>query len=386
MQRGLSGQYTASIAGGVACRAFVPAPLPPLPPLAFDGRMRSRMHAALLGLGRLDAIHLLLPDADLFLYSYVRKEAVMSSQIEGTQSSLSDLLLYEMEGQPGVPLHDVEEVSCHVRALNLGMQRIREGQPIGFRLLCELHAVLMASGRGSQRAPGEFRRNQVWVGGHRADQAIFIPPPAHLLADCFGALERFIHDMDVQTPPLIKAALVHVQFETIHPFMDGNGRLGRLLIPLILAQAGVLHEPMLYLSVFFKAHRQIYYELLQKVRDDGDWEAWLLFFVDAVATTADHALATVQYLNALLESDLARLPALGRQAGSARQLLRALFARPLANIATLAQLSGLTPATTGKTLAALEEKLGIVRELSGMKRGRLYVYSAYIEILNRDLA
>lgn len=384
MQRGLTGHYIPSIAGGVACQAFVPQALPPTPALAFDDKLQARLNDALLALGRLDAISVLLPDAKLFLYSYVRKEAVMSSQIEGTQSSLSDLMLYEMEGQPGVPMDDVQEVSCYVKALSLGLQRIREGLPISYRLMLEVHAALMTSGRGIQRGPGEFRRNQVWIGGHRADEATFVPPPANQVADCFTALERFINDADTVTSPIIKAALAHVQFETIHPFMDGNGRLGRLLIPLILVEAGVLQEPLLYLSVFFKRHRQTYYELLQQVRTHGDWEAWLLFFVDAIAATANQAVSTAQQLTALLVQDKARLAALGRLAGSATQLLDALFAHPIANINALTAATGLTPATIGKALDALENQLGIVRELTGLKRNRVYAYSAYIAILNQE--
>ena len=240
----------------------MPAPLPPAPPLALDDKLQQRLSEALVALGRLDAISTLLPSAPLFLYSYIRKEAVMSSQIEGTQSSLSDLMIYEMEGIPGVPMDDVQEVSCYVRALNLGIQRIREGHPITIRLVRELHQALMTHGRGVHRAPGEFRQNQVWIGGHRADEATFVPPPANQIADCWADFERFINDEPAATSPVIKAALAHVQFETIHPFMDGNGRLGRLLIPLILVQAGILKEPLLYLSVFFKHHRQVYYEHL----------------------------------------------------------------------------------------------------------------------------
>ncbi|GHE20281.1 Fic family protein [Halomonas urumqiensis] len=384
MERGLTGHYVDSIAGGVRCQAFIPDPLPPQPPLALDGKLQSRINRAMLELGRLDAISTLLPDASLFLYSYVRKEAVMSSQIEGTQSSLSDLMLYEMEGMPGVPMDDVQEVSCYVNALMLGVQRIRESFPISHRLVMEMHVALMTSGRGINRGPGEFRSNQVWLGGHRPDEAVFVPPPPQQLADCWAALERFINDMPEATDPLIKAALTHVQFETIHPFMDGNGRLGRLLIPLILVEAGILNEPVLYLSVFFKKHRQVYYERLQQVRVTGDWEAWLLFFVDAVAETANQAVATARGLNQLHEQDRARLPELGRQAGSAGLLLDAFFQQPIANIAHLCERTGLTPATVGRLLTALEETLGIVHELTGQKRNRIYAYRAYIDILNQD--
>lgn len=385
MARGLTGHYTPSIAGGVNCQAFIPTPLPPSPALDLSGKLQSRINQAMLALGRLDAISTLLPDAHLFLYSYVRKEAVMSSQIEGTQSSLSDLMLYEMEGMPGVPMDDVQEVSCYVNALALGLQRIREGHPITFRLISELHASLMTSGRGINKGPGEFRKNQVWIGGHRADEATFVPPPATELADCWAALERFINDVPEATDPLIKAALAHVQFETIHPFLDGNGRLGRLLIPLILVSGGVLSQPLLYLSVFFKKHRQSYYDHLQQVRLSGDWESWLLFFVDAVADTATQAVAMAQELNQLRQDHRIQLTSLGRLAPSAQKVLDVLFEQPIANISTLVQGSGLTPATTGKVMDRLSRPdFALVRELTGQKRNRVFAYSAYIEILNQE--
>jgi Fic family protein len=386
MDRGLTGETVSSIAGGVNCKAFVPYPLPPEPPLAIDSKLQSRINAAMLALGRLDAMSTLLPDAHLFLYSYVRKEAVMSSQIEGTQSSLSDLMLYEMEAQPGVPMDDVQEVSCYVNALNLGVERIRSGHPISYRLLTEVHQALMTSGRGISRGPGKFRQNQVWIGGHRPDEAVFVPPPAHCIADCWAQLERFINDVPEPTDPLIKAALAHVQFETIHPFTDGNGRVGRLLIALILAEAGVLHEPLLYLSVFFKKHRQIYYDRLQQVRVTGNWESWLLFFTDAVAETATQAVTMAQQLQQLRADDRATLGKLGRLSASAQQVLDALFEMPIANTNRLASKTGLTHATINKALAAMETQLGIVREVTGQKRNRVYAYSAYIQILNQDQA
>lgn len=385
MERGTTGRYVASIAGGVKCQAFIPAPLPPNPPLQLGDKLQSRINQAMLALGRLDAISTLLPDAHLFLYSYVRKEAVMSSQIEGTQSSLGDLMLYEMEGSPGVPMDDVQEVSCYVSALNLGVQRINEGFPITFRLLTELHSALMTSGRGINKSPGEFRKNQVWIGGHRADEAVFVPTPANEIANCWADLERFINDLPEPTDPLIKAALTHVQFETIHPFMDGNGRLGRMLIPLILVNAKVLSQPLLYLSVFFKKHRHIYYERLQQVRLTGDWESWLLFFVDAVSETATQAVATAQQLNAMREQHKLPLQALGRMAPSAQQVLDVLFEKPIANIYTIVAISGLTPATVGKVMEKLSQPdLALVRELTGQKRNRIYAYTAYIEILNQE--
>ncbi|CAA0081130.1 Adenosine monophosphate-protein transferase SoFic [Zhongshania aliphaticivorans] len=385
MDRGLTGHYVASVAGGVNCKAFVPAPLPPRPELNISGKLQTRINQAMLALGRLDAISILLPDAQLFLYSYVRKEAVMSSQIEGTQSSLSDLMIYEMDGMPGVPMDDVQEVSCYVNALSLGMQRIDEGHPIAFRLLMELHQSLMTSGRGINKQPGAFRNNQVWIGGHRADEATFVPAPANELAHCWADLERFINDVPDATDPLIKAALAHVQFETIHPFLDGNGRLGRLLIPLILVSSGVLSQPLLYLSVFFKKHRQTYYDRLQQVRLTGDWESWLLFFVDAVADTASQAVATAQQLSEMRQQHREQLLTLGRIAPSAQQVLDVLFEHPIANINTLVQGSQLTPATVGKVMDRMAQAdCALVRELTGQKRNRVFAYSAYIDILNQE--
>lgn len=385
MDRGLTGHYVPSVAGGVNCKAFIPAPLPPNPELNISGKLQTRINQAMLALGRLDAISILLPDAHLFLYSYVRKEAVMSSQIEGTQSSLSDLMIYEMDGMPGVPMDDVQEVSCYVKALSLGMQRIGEGHPIAFRLLMELHQSLMTSGRGINKQPGEFRNNQVWIGGYRADEAMFVPAPANELANCWADLERFINDVPEATDPLIKAALAHVQFETIHPFLDGNGRLGRLLIPLIFLSSGVLSQPLLYLSVFFKKHRQIYYDQLQQVRLTGNWESWLLFFVDAVADTASQAVSTAQQLSEMRQQHREQLIALGRIAPSAQQVLDVLFEHPIANINTLVQGSKLTPATVGKVMDRMTQAdCALVRELTGQKRNRVFAYTAYIDILNQD--
>ncbi|MBK8971944.1 MAG: Fic family protein [Hahellaceae bacterium] len=385
MERGLTGTYTPAVAGGVKCQAFIPNPLPPAPPLTIDNTLQQRLSDAQVALGRLDAISALLPAADLFLYSYIRKEAVMSSQIEGTQSSLNDLMLYEMEGVPGVPMDDVQEVSCYVSALTLGVQRIREGYPITIRLVRELHQALMTHGRGANKSPGDFRQNQVWLGAHRPDEAVFVPPPANRIAECWTDFEYFINDLPETTEPVIKAALAHVQFETIHPFMDGNGRLGRLLIPLILVQANILKDPLLYLSVFFKKHRQTYYDRLQQVRLTGDWESWVRFFADAIAATANQAVQTAQQLNDLLQQDKVRLLQLGRLSGSATQILEALFRNPMINIATLRQHTGITPATIGKALDAMEQQLGIVREVTGQKRNRIYAYTAYINILNQEL-
>lgn len=334
------------------------------------------MHA----LGRLDSVSSLLPDVSLFLYTYVRKEAVLSSMIEGTQSSLSDLLLYEMKESPGVPLDDVREVSNYVNALEHGLRRLRGGFPLSLRLIREMHELLLADGRGREKDPGAFRRSQNWIGGTRPGNAHFVPPPPQRIMECMGALELFLHNQPEPTPPLIKAALAHVQFETIHPFLDGNGRLGRLLIPLILCESGILREPMLYLSLFFKTHRQTYYDLLNRVRTEGDWEAWLDYFAEAVTLTATQAVDAVQRLEALARGDRERIHSLGRAAKSARQIHQELLRRPLATSPELAHRTGLTAITVNRALDHLCT-LEILREITGQRRNRVFAYPRFLAIL-----
>ncbi|MGH9577797.1 MAG: Fic family protein, partial [Terriglobales bacterium] len=302
MRRGETGRYEETAAGGERVRAFVPSPLPPEPPVVFQGDLQRVLESAVLSLGRLDGVSSLLPDKALFLYTYVRKEAVLSSQIEGTQSSLSDLLLFELDEAPGVPFDDVVEVSNYVAALEHGMTCLREGLPLSNRLLREVHGKLLSRGRGADKLPGEFRRSQNWIGGTRPGNAHFVPPPPGIVPDCMGELERFIHG-DEPLPALVKAALAHVQFETIHPFLDGNGRVGRLMIALMLHAERVLQQPLLYLSLYFKQQRDQYYRLLDSVRRDGDWEAWLDFFLEGVALTAGGAVDTAHRLLALFRED-----------------------------------------------------------------------------------
>lgn len=384
MKRGLTGTYETSTAGGETCRAFVPAPLPPDPPLVFSPELQGQLDAALLALGRLDSIGVLLPDTAVFLYSYVRKEAVLSSQIEGTQSSLADLMVYEADGAPGVPLDDVQEVSCYVAALEHGLALLHGGLPICLRLMNEMHGKLMAHGRGAGKSPGEIRRSQNWIGGARPSRAAFVPPPPQRLGECLSALERFLNDQPQRHTPLIKAALAHVQFETIHPYLDGNGRLGRLLIPLILVNEGILREPLLYLSLHFKTHRETYYELLQTAREQGDWEEWLWFFATAVAEAANQAVATARALTDLYAADRQRIQAkLGRLANSALLVHHALYTRPISQIAGICAQTRQSPNTVAKMLGKLAE-MGIVRELTGQKRGRVFCYAAYLDILNRE--
>ena len=380
MQRGPTGRYELTTTVGEAVRAFVPNPLPPQPPLDLSGARQRLLEQALLACGRLDGVSALLPDPDLFLYAYVRREAVLSSQIEGTQSSLSDLLLFELEEAPGVPFDDVVEVSNYVSALEHGLSRLREGFPLSSRLLREVHAKLLARGRGAKKSPGEFRRSQNWIGGTRPGNAQFVPPPA-VLEDCMAALERFIHDEATPLPDLVKAAAAHVQFETIHPFLDGNGRVGRLLIALMLHEAQILRQPLLYLSLYFKQHRGEYYRLLDAVRRDGDWEAWLDFFLEGVAQTANGAIDTAHRLLALFREDAERIQTLGRSAANSLRIFDALRARPVANINDLAMRTGVSYPTSAKTVESLAT-LGIVRELTGRRRDRVFAYDRYLAILN----
>lgn len=381
MLRGPTGTWRTETSSGEAVRAFIPAPLPPVPPLQLDAIAQSIVDDSLLALGRLDSVALLLPDTRLFLYTYVRKEAVLSSQIEGTQSSLSDLLTFEADESPGVPLDDVTEVSNYVAALEWGMAEIRRGFPISGRLLRGIHGRLLSSGRGADKLPGDFRRSQNWIGGTRPGNAAFVPPPPSEVAPCISALERFIHDDPVRTSPVLKAALAHVQFETIHPFLDGNGRVGRLLITLLLCAEGVLKDPMLYLSLYFKEHRAEYYAHLTAVRETGDWEAWIAFFADGVRETASAAVDTAQRLVALFARDRERIASAGRTANSLLRVFDALRERPICTAAMLSERSGASLPTTNRMLEQLRS-LGIVTELTGRKRDRLFSYAEYVRILS----
>jgi Fic family protein len=383
MQRGATGRYEVTMAGGESVRAFVPAALPPVPPLAFDGGLQRGLETALLALGRLDGFSAQLPDTSIFLYTYVRKEAVLSSQIEGTQSSLSDLLLFEVEEAPGVPIEDVVEVSNYVAALEHGLTRLRGGFPLSNRLIREIHGVLLSRGRGSGRSPGEFRRSQNWIGGTRPGNAHFVPPPHTAVEDCMAALERFLHADDDGLPALIRAGLAHVQFETIHPFLDGNGRVGRLLITFLLCHAGVLREPLLYLSLHFKKHRPTYYELLDRVRRDGDWEAWLEFFLEGVRVTAEGAVTTAQRLAAIFKEDRRRIETTGRRAGSALRVHEALNAHPLRSLPAICQRTDLSFPAASSAIDLLIE-LGVARELTGKRRNRFFLYDQYMETLREE--
>lgn len=381
MNRTATGTHHTTATAGEEVRAFVPLPLPPVPALEIAGARQLLLERATLAVGRLDSISTLLPDPHLFLYSYVRREAVLSSQIEGTQSSLSDLLLFELEEAPGTPLDDVVEVSNYIAALNHGMARLSEGFPLSNRLLREMHAVLMSKGRGSDKQPGDFRRSQNWIGGTRPGNARFVPPPPHEVEPCMGALEQFLHDDATGLPVLLRAALAHVQFETIHPFLDGNGRLGRLLIALLLHHGGLLSEPLLYLSLYLKEHRTVYYDLLNRVRSTGDWEAWVDFFLEGVEQTAHSAVRTARRLVDLFTEDTRRVQLSGRAAASALRVLAALRERPVLTLNFLRETHGLTFPTASKAMQTLINT-GIARELTGQRRNRVFVYDAYLAILN----
>ena len=360
-------------------RAFVPPPLPPIPPIDVLPLL-SRLSAADRALGRLDGITVLVPDKALFLYMYVRKEAVLSSQIEGTQSTLSDLLRFETNAAAGRPVDDVREVSHYVDAMMHGLDRLKT-LPISLRLIREMHERLLRDGRGQAKNAGEFRRSQNWVGGTRPGNAIYVPPPVDELMGCLDAFEKFIHQPTPDIPPLIKAGLIHLQFESIHPFLDGNGRLGRLLITLYLCAENVLKQPLLYLSLYFKQHREDYYRLLQEVRERGDWEAWLEFFLDGVAKTADQAFDTATRIVALFEADRTRISAEAAAAGSALRVHELLQRGAFLTAPVATQKTGLTAPTINAAFGELE-RLGIVSEVTGRKRGRVYSYRRFVELLS----
>jgi Fic family protein len=371
-------------AGPDGYSAFIPSPLPPEPPLDIGPRLQALLDEANQALGRLDGVTLLLPDPGQFLYSYVRKEAVLSSQIEGTQSSLSDLLLFENEATPGVPLDDVEQTSNYIRAMNHGIEQIEAGTlPLSNRLLREVHALLMAGVRGGDKAPGEFRRTQNWLGGTRPGNARFVPPPPSEVAAAMSDLEKFLHDVPKPTPILVKAALAHVQFETIHPFLDGNGRVGRLLITLLLCSEKVLQQPLLYLSLYFKQNRDAYYDHLQRVRTHGAWEAWLEFFLEGVIAVAGSATETARRIRVLVDDDREKIHGLGRAAASALRVHDLAGRRVVLTAAGTASQLGLSVPTVNAALARLQEA-GILREVTGRRRGRIFLYESYLELLQAD--
>ena len=374
------GTYVSTSVGDENVRAYLPPPLPPDPQVDL-GPFYGRIDAANRALGHLDGVMSILPDTPLFLYMYVRKEALLSSQIEGTQSSLSDLLLYESDATPNVPLDDVREVSSYIAAMEMGIGRLKDGVPISSRLLREIHATLLRTGRGSRRDPGEFRRSQNWIGGTRPGNAVYVPSPPQRVADAMSDLERFIHDRNNPLPLLVRAAFAHVQFESIRPFLDGNGRLGRLLITLMLCDEGALKEPILYLSLYLKTHRQTYYDLLQRVRSNGDWERWLDFFLEGVEATSRQAAEAARATLALFEADRKAIEALGRPAGSALRVHQYMQTNPVVSVPRTAKALPLSPPTVRKSIGHLVD-LGILSEITGKRRDRIFLYDKYIETLS----
>ena len=382
MKRDQVGHYKETAAGGEQVRAFVPAPLPPQPGIAMDGALLREFAAASEALGRLDGVTHVLPDKLLFLYAYVRKEAVLSSQIEGAQSSLSDLFLSELETVPGVPQDELIEVSNCVAALDYGIERVREGFPLSNRLFWDIHRILLKSGRGSNKTPGEFRSSQNWIGGSRPGNAHFVPPPHTEVPDCMAALERFLNEDNESMPPLLRAGLAHVQFETIHPFLDGNGRVGRILITLLLCAEGVLRQPLLYLSLYFKQHRETYYQLLNQTRQTGDWEEWLLFYLEGVRIVAADAYEVANRLNKLFRDDRELISGAAKnRANSALRIHETLMERPLLSLSDACEKSQVTFRTASKAMEILSQ-LSIAKEVTGRVRNRIFVYRNYVDILN----
>ncbi len=374
-----SGALVHRSVAGEAYASYVPSSLPPSPALDMD-RLYKSLDQAMKALGALDGLAKLLPDVSLFLYMYVRKEALVSSQIEGTQSSLSDLLLYENNESSDVADNDVEDVSNYIAALNHGIKRIKQGIPLSVRLICEMHKILLRGGRGSNKAPGEFRRSQNWIGGLRPSKALFVPPPPEMVDNLMSDLEKFAHDEKIKMPALIKAALLHVQFETIHPFLDGNGRLGRLLITVLLCTEGILIEPILYLSLHFKKHRQLYYDLLQDVRFKGDWERWCEFFLDGVTETATQAAEDAKKIIKLLDEDREHISQIGKAAPTALKVHGYLVKKPYLSLTKAAKELDISVPTITNTVYKLEE-IGILKELTGQARNRLFSYTDYLDIL-----
>ena len=380
MQRDRTGSYEVTTFGDEQVRAFVPASLPPQPPVDLSG-MQPALERAILALGRLDSEARQLPDPDLFVYAYVRREAQLSSQIEGTQSSLSDLFELETEGESPQQDDDVTEVSNYVAALEHGLERIHGGFPLSNRLIRELHGILLRSGRGNEKLPGEFRHSQNWIGGSRPGNAVYVPPPHTAVEDCMAQLERFLHAEDDGISTIVRAGLAHAQFESIHPFLDGNGRVGRLLIAFVLHQSGVLRQPLLYLSLYFKQHRARYYDLLADLRHSGDWEAWLAFFVEGVRATAEDGVETARRLSQVFEDDREKIQTRGRRAGSALRAHEVLMRSPVLSIRRVHERTGLSWPTAAAAIDLLGE-LGIAQEMTGDRRNRLFAYDEYIAILS----
>lgn len=368
------GIYITQKVSGESYKAYIPAKLPPIELTL----LYPYLEKATLALAELNSIHKTIPNTALFIYMYVRKEALLSNQIEGTQSSFSDLILFEHNQKPEVSIEDVEEVSNYVKAINYGLEGLKDDFPLSLRLLKEIHRILLSGGRGSSQTPGEFRRSQNWIGGTRPGNALFVPPPVDHLSDCLSDFERFLHDESL--PVLIKAGLAHVQFETIHPFLDGNGKLGRLLITLLLCTNGMLDEPILYLSLYLKQNRHTYYELLQEVRESGAWETWLEFFLIGVEKSSKQAIQTAQRINDLFAKDSEEISHLGRARFSCQQTFEYMKHLPQVTVPLLAKELQMSQPTARSALNHLKS-IGVLAEVSGKKRDKVYIYRKYLDIL-----
>lgn len=380
----ITGRYVTTSTVGEVVKAFIPDPLPPDPPLKMEGELNNRAMEASLALGRLDAISAFLPDKNLFLYHFIRKEAVLSSQIEGTESSLEDLILFENEALPGVPLAEVSEISRYVEALEYGLTRLKSGFPLSLRLIREIHSILLGSGRGSTKHPGEFRTSQNWIGGRRPGVARHVPPPPDELMNCMGSWEKFLHNDPVTTPTIIKAGLAHAQFETIHPFLDGNGRIGRLLIPLLYCIEGVLQDPILYLSLYFLQNRKEYYDRLQAVRTDGDWEGWIGFYLDATLSSATDSVARAKAITSRIDIEKQIITQVPRKAGSMIRVYNAVTRCAAASVSRIKKETGLHFDTIQDALNELS-KNSIVCEVTGRQRDRVWLWTEGMRLLESDL-
>lgn len=371
------GEYVLKKLSGESYKAYIPSNLPPVPAIELGGLLRL-LEKATQALAELSVVTKSIPNTSLFIYMYVRKEALLSSQIEGTQSSFSDLMLFESHQKPNVSVDDVEEVSNYVRAINYGLEKLRDGFPLSLRLLCEIHKILLSGNRGEKRFPGEFRATQNWIGGTRPGNALFVPPPPDKLMDCLSNFEKFINSEDF--PILVQTAIAHVQFETIHPFLDGNGRLGRLLIMLMLFNKDVLSEPVLYISLYLKQNRNTYYNLLQEVRTYGNWETWIEFFLTGVYKTARQALSTTEKINELFLHDSVQVNVVGRARITCTKILEYMRKLPQVTVPLLTKEFKMSAPAIRNSLNLMVE-LGILHEISGKERDKLYIYKRYLKIL-----
>ena len=382
MKRETQGRFETCFMPTESYRAFVPIPLPPEPPVEI-GAFSALLDQANRSIGELNGVVDTASDPSLLTYMYVRREAVLSSQIEGTQSTLDDLMKYESEHAVGVPVPEAEEVSTYVAALNHGLKRLHEGFPLSLRLVREVHEILLKHSRGYNKRPGIFRESQNWIGGSRPGNARFVPPPPHMLMECLGAWETFMNEQDESIPTLVRAALLHVQFETIHPFLDGNGRVGRLLITLYLCASGILRSPLFYPSLFFKKNRSLYYEALNAVRKDGDWEAWVSFFLEGVIEAARDAKDTLVTAQRIFIKGYEKIATLKRAAGSAGIVFREFCRKPLLTIAEITRETGLSKPTVIKSVRHLLD-IGLVANNSTRKWGQIYTFTRYAELISRD--